>query len=126
MKNCGDLYDINLLQRKIENLRNTAKSWSPKTYKLVTQLKKKGLEILNSQMDGQTVVVWIWCRSQVALQNMQRIYESNQLTEIFLGLTNIRAPDCEVSKLKLVNIYRTQLRKHVGKFLLNMLIKNKN
>ena len=107
-----------LFHEKIPSLRNTAKLWSIETYKLrpIIHLQKEGLEILNAQLARQTVVVWIWCRSQVALENLKRLHESNQLIDILFSLTSIQPPDSEVSKSSVVNIDCNQLKNKVGRF----------
>src|SRR5688572_13585774 len=97
------------LHQKIEDLRNRTKPRSHQTEKFISQLKDEDIEILNSQMDRQTVVIWIWCRSQAALDYIQRLYESNQLKEIFLE--NIQS-----STLNLISIDSIQFNKTIGKF----------
>ena len=101
-----------LLHENIEDLRNRTKPWSRQTDKLISQLKEEGIEILNSDFDRQTVVVWIWCHSQAALQHIQRLYESNQLRDVLFGLANIP----EIDQSKVINIDSNQFKKAVGKF----------
>src|SRR5688572_19464173 len=81
VKNCStartkSMY-AKLLHQTIEDLRNRNKPRSAEADKLISQLREEGVEILNSQLDRQTVVVWIWCRSQAALEYIQELYESN-------------------------------------------------
>ena len=98
--------------KQIEDLRNRTKPWSHQTDKLISQLREEDIEILNSQLDRQTVVVWIWCRSQAALEHIQSLYESNQLRDILFGLENIQP-----SISMVINIDGNQFKKTVGKFL---------
>jgi len=97
-------------QQKLEELRDRAKPWSHQTDKLINQLREEGIEILNSHLDKQTVVVWIWCHSQAALEYIQRLYESNQLREVFFE--NIQ-PSISI----VTNIDGNQFKKTIGKFL---------
>jgi len=86
-------------------------------------MKDDGIEILNSQLDKHAVVVWIWCRSQVALKIIQRLYESNQLKDVLFGAAYIPPPvedglirTSEIIQSKLINIDRNQFKKTVGKY----------
>src|SRR6218665_2980698 len=99
-----------LLHKKINDLRDRTKPRSHETDKLIVQLRDEGIEILNSQLDGQTVVVWIWCHSQTAIENLQRLYESNQLRDKYFE--NIQS-----STSKVINIDSNQFKKTVGKLL---------
>src|SRR6218665_3277694 len=96
-----------LFHKKINDLRNRAKPRSHKTDKLIVQLRDEGIEILSSQMDGQIVVAWIWCHSQTAIENIQRLYESNQLRDYYFE--NIHP-----STSKVINIDRNEFKKTVG------------
>src|SRR6218665_2969050 len=98
------------MKTKINDLRDRTKVRSHETDKLIAQLKDKGIEILNSQLDGQTVVVWIWCHSQTAIENIQRLYELNQLRDEYFE--NIQSSSSTV-----INIDSHQFKKTVGKFL---------
>lgn len=100
----------------IEDLRDRTKPMSHQTNKLVDQLKEEGIEILNCQMVRQTVVVWIWCQSQTALQHIHRLYESNQLRDILFGLANIRPSPSGIIESKVISIDSNQFLKTVGKF----------
>src|SRR5688572_23773811 len=104
--------EVQLLHKQIEDLRNRTKPWSHQTDKLISQLRVKDIDILNAQLDRQTVVVWIWCRSQAALEHIQSLYESNQLRDILFGLANIQP---YISMM--INIDENQFKKTVGKFL---------
>ena len=75
-----------LLHRVIEDLRNRNKPRSHQTDKHISRLKDEDIEILNSQIDRHTVVVWIWCHSQAAIEYIQKMYESNQLRSVFSQL----------------------------------------
>ena len=92
------------------NHKKTTKPRSPQTDKLITQLREEGIEILNSHLDRQTEVVWIWRRSQAALENIEKLYESKQLIDVLFE--NIQS-----SISKTINIDRIQFRKTVGMFL---------
>ena len=107
---CTTSMETQLLHQKIEDLRNRTKPRSHQTDKLISQLREEGIEILNSQLDRQTVVVWIWCHSQAALEHIQRLYESNQLRDVFFE-------NIQPSTSKVINIDRNQFKKTVGKFL---------
>jgi hypothetical protein len=104
--------ETQLLHQTIEDLRNRTKRRSYQTDKLIGQLKDEGIEILNAQVDRQTVVVWIWCHSQTATENCQTLYESNQLRDVLCGLANIP----EIDQSKVINIDSNQFKKTVGKF----------
>ena len=77
-------------------------------------MKYDGIEILNSQLGRQTVIVWIWCRSQEALENVQKSYATNKLMDVLFE--NI-APSIS----KVINIDRNQFEKTIGKFTLTLL-----
>ena len=98
------------LHKKINEVRDKTKPRSDETNKLIVQLRDEGLEILNSQLDGQTVVVWIWCHSDTANENLQKLYESNQLRDEYFE-------NIQPSISKVINIDRNQFKKSVGKFL---------
>ena len=108
--NCTTSIETQLLHKEIEALRSRTKPRSHQTDKLISQLKDEGIEILNSQLDRQTVVVWIWCHSQSALENIQRLYESNQLRDVFFE-------NIQPKTSKMINIDRNQFQKTVGKLL---------
>jgi len=107
---CTRSMETELLHQKLEDLRNRTKPWSHQTDKLISQLREEGIEILNSQLNRQTVVVWIWCHSQAALGHIQRLYESNRLREVFFE--NIQ-PSISI----VTNIDGYQFKKTIGKFL---------
>src|SRR6218665_3721550 len=98
-----------LLHQAIEDLRDRTKPRSHLTDKLISQLNYDGIEILNSQQKRRTVVVWILCRSQTALDNFQKLYESNQLRDVFFEHLQPIFP-------KVINIDCNELKKTVGKF----------
>ena len=107
---CTTSMETQLLHQKIEDLRNKMKPRSHQIDKLIVQLREEGLEILNSRQKKQTVVVWIWCRTQAALEYIQKLYESNQLRDIFCRLIR-------TSISMVINIDGTQFKKTAGKFL---------
>src|SRR6218665_203264 len=100
---------IQLLRQEIEDLRDKTKPRSKQTDKLIAELMEAGIEILSSQLDRQTVDVWIWCRTQTALKHIQKLYKSNQLRDLFFEITNR-------SISMLINIDKNQFKKTVGKF----------
>src|SRR5688572_1209448 len=106
---CTASMESQLLHQKIEDLRNRTKPWSHQTDKLISQLRKEDIDNLNSQLDRRTVVVWIWCRSQAALQYVQKLYESNKRDEFI--------ENYQPSISKMIKIDRNQFRKAIGKFL---------
>ena len=95
--------------KTIEDLRDKTKSWSNQTVNFISQMRMEDLEILNSQRDSQTVVVWIWCRSQAALRHIQRLYESNHQRDVLIE-------SIQPSASKVINIDGNQFKKTVGKF----------
>ena len=104
---CSTSMELQLLHKQIEDLRKRTKPWSHQTDKLISQLREKDIEIMNSQLDKQTVVVWIWCRSQAALENIQRLYEWKQLKDVFFE-------NIQPSASKMINVDRNQFNKTVG------------
>jgi len=115
---CKTVMDLQLLHQTINDLRNRTKQTSHQVDdKFINELKNEGIEMINSQLERKTVVVWIWCRSQSALEGIRKHYESNQLTEVICGLANSRQSKSEIIRLKVVNIDRNQFKKTVGKFL---------
>jgi hypothetical protein len=99
-----------LLHQKLEDLRDRTKPRSHQTDKLISQLREEGIEILNPQLDRQTVVVWIWCHSQAAFEHIQKLYESNQLRDVLFE-------NIQPCILKVINIDGNQFKKTIGKFL---------
>jgi len=98
------------MDTKLNDLRDRTKPRSHETDKLLVKLKIEGIDILNSQLNGQSVVVWIWCHSQKAIENLQNLHESNQLRdECFENI--------QPSVSKDINIDSNQFKKTVGKFL---------
>lgn len=107
--------DPQLLCDRLNDLRNRRKPRSHKAEKLISQLKDKCIEILNAELDRHIVVVWIWCHSEAALENIQKLYESNQLRDIFFGFANI-TPSTGVDHPKLIIVDDIQFKKAVSKF----------
>ena|SRR6218665_203953 len=97
------------LHKKIINLIISTTSWSQKTDRLISQMRDEGLEILSSQLDRRTVVVWIWCHTQGSLEHIQKLYESNQLRNVFFE-------NSQSSSSNVINIDRNQFKKTIGKF----------
>jgi len=102
--------ELGLLHQKTSLLLTRTKPMSKPTDKLIYQMREEDIEILNSQQKRQTVVVWIWCRSQAALEHIQKLYESNQLRRLFVDIIH-------TSTLTGIKIDRKQFKKAVGKFL---------
>jgi len=94
--------DIQQFHQMFEDHRNRAQ--------LSSQLKDNGLEIVNAHLDRQIMFVWIWCRSQAALEHIQKLYESNQLRDVVFGSIQ---PSISV----VINVNTNQFKKRVGKFL---------
>ena len=109
--------ETQLLHHRISDLWNKTKPRLHQTDILISQLKDKGIEILNCQLDRHTVVVWIWCRSQAAIEYIQKLYESNELTDILSGIANIRHSASEVIQSIEINIDRNLFKKRVGKLI---------
>ena len=107
---CSLPMEAQQLHQKVNDLRDRTKTRSHETDKLIVQLSDEGIEILSSQLDGQTVVVWMLCHSQTANENLQKLYESNQLRDKFFE--NIQPSTSEV-----INIDWNQFKKIVGKLL---------
>ena|SRR5688572_16869698 len=104
--------ETHLLHKQIEDLRNRTKPWSHQTQQLISQLREEDIKVLNSQLERQTVVVWIWCRSQAALEHVQKLYESNQLRDVLFGLANI-----QLCISLVINVDGNQFKKSIGKFI---------
>ena|SRR6218665_2878712 len=112
-----------LLHQNIEDFRKRTKPCLFQSGKLISQLNDEGIEILNSQLelDRQTVVVWIWCRSQAAIEYIEGLYDSNKLRKVLYGVANIQnlteiepSPPCR----NVISIDENQFKKTVGKFFL--------
>lgn len=112
-----DRGDTMLLYEKIEDLLSRTKPWSRQTQKLISQLKDDGIEILDSQLERQTVVVWIWCQSQAALTNFQEMYETNQMRDVFFGALDIQPYNSVIIQSKVISIDNNQFKKTLGMFL---------
>lgn len=113
---CTPSFDSNLFCRAINNLRERTKLRTHHCDKLISQLKDEEVEILNAQTDRSTVVIWFWCRSQAALENIQTLYESNQLRDILFGAANIQPWASEIIQSQVITIDGNQLKKTVGMF----------
>jgi len=104
-----------LLHQNIEDRRHRNKPCSLQSDKLISQLNDEGIEILNSQLERETVVVWIWCRSQTALHYIQRLYESNQLRKVLYGVADIHTSTPENEQSSVISIENNQFKKTIGK-----------
>src|SRR6218665_419131 len=102
---CTASLETQLLHHEIENLRNKVNRRSHQTDKLIVQLTKVGIEIRGSQLDRQTVVVWIWCSTQAALEHVQKLYESNQLRNVFFEIT--LTPISTVINIDKIQLHKT-------------------
>lgn len=114
---CKTSYEPQLFHETMKNLRNRTEAIPQQTDEAISRLKEKGIEILNAQLDRETLVVWIWCRSQAALEYIQKLYESNQLNKVFMHVANISKSTSEITESMGINIDSNQFRKTVGKFL---------
>ena len=101
--------ETQLLYEKNEYLRNRAVIGSHQTNKLISQLKDEGIEVISVELETETVIVWIWCRTQADLANCQRMYESNQLRD-----TLFESIQPFISKE--ITIDGNQFKKTIGKF----------
>ena len=90
--------------QRMNDLRNTINLMSHEANKSVRLLSNKDIEILNSQPNRQTVDVWIWCRTQSALEYIQNLYESNRMREVFFD-------QIQPSTSMVLNIKRNQFKK---------------
>lgn len=108
--------DPRLLHQIINDLRNRTELRSRQTEQTIIQLRANGLEIIDSKLYMKTVVVWIWCRSKTALENIQKMYESNQLIDVFFGLADIRPSSAGAFQSKVINMDCNQFKQKVGKF----------
>lgn len=107
---CTTSMEAQLLHERIEALLSRTKPRSHQTDKLITELKDEGIELLNSQLDRQVVIVWIWCQSRAALQHIQTLYESNRLRDVLFE-------NIQPYVTKVINIDENQFDKTAGKFL---------
>ena len=114
--NCTTYKETQLLiHQNIGDRRNRIKPCSLQSDKLISQLNGEGIEILNSQLERETVVVWIWCRSQTALHNIQSLYESNQLKKVLYGVADIHTSTPEIEQSNVISIEDNQFKKTIGK-----------
>lgn len=105
----------NLVQ-KFNSLREKNPPRSHQTDKIISELKDDGIEIFNSVLDRQ-IVVWLWCKSETGLTQLQKLNEANSLMNTFTRLS----PDMWHPKIDelvyAVSICRDQFKRKVGKFL---------
>ena len=117
VQNCTTSKETQLLiHQNIEDRRNRNKPWPHSTEQLISQLNDECIEILNSQQDRQTVIVWIWCRSQTALEYIQSLYDRNRIKEVLYGVANIQTLTLEIGQSNVISIEDNQFKKAVGKF----------
>src|SRR5688572_21268187 len=109
--------DLHLIHQTISDLVNRPKQGSQRNDKLINELRDGGIEIINSQLERKNVVVWIWCRSQTALENIQNLHVSNRLSDILFDVANIRSSPSEIIQSKVISIDSNEFKKTVGKFL---------
>src|SRR6218665_3561205 len=107
---CAETVSTQLIHKRMDDLRNGITLRSHKINKCVSQLMNKGIEILNSQLDRLIVVIWIWCRTQSALEHIQNLYESNRMRKVFFGRFQ---PSISI----VLKMERNQFKKSAGKFL---------
>lgn len=106
--------DTKLLHKNIEGFLTRTKAWSHETNKLASQLKKEGVEITDSKLGIENVVISIWCLSQAALENIQTMYESSHLKSVFLGIASNGPSNSDNIPSKLINIESDQFKRTVG------------
>lgn len=75
-------------------------------------LSENDMEILNATSDREAVV-WIWCKSQIALKKLQELIEFNAQLDFFSGLLN---ENPELIERKIVNLDAYQLKREIGKY----------
>src|SRR6218665_522791 len=102
---CAETVFTQLIHQRMNDLRSRINLGSYKTNKFLRQLRNKDIEILNSQRNRQTVDVWIWCRTQAALEHIQNLYESNRMREIGLFFDQVQ-PSTSI----VLNIERNQFK----------------
>ena len=120
---CGgkiaEMVSTQLIHQRINDHRNIINLKSHETNKSVRLIMNNDIEILNSQRNRQTVDVWIWCRTQAALEHIQSLYESNRMREVFFD-------EIQLSTSMVLKIERNQFKKNAGKFLfMNSLVTKK-
>ena len=115
VENCGgkiaEIVSTQLSHQRMNDLRNIINPKSDETNKSVRLLRNQGIEILNYQRNRQTLDVWIWCRTQAALEHIQNLYESNRMREIGLFFDQVQ-PSTSI----VLNIERNQFKKNASKF----------
>ena len=102
-------------QEQPQKPRTKMKLKSYRTDVLVSKLRGEDIEILNYFQMRQCMVVWIWCRSQSALELIKKLYEWNQLKDALFE-TMPSSPSM------VINIDGNQFKKTVGKFLRTQLM----
>src|SRR6218665_1018749 len=120
---CGgkiaEMVSTQLIHQRINDHRNIINLKSHETNKSVRLIMNNDIEILNSQRNRQTVDVWIWCRTQAALEHIHNLYQSNRMREVFFD-------EIQPSTSMVLKIERNQFKKNAGKFLfMNSLVTKK-
>ena len=106
---CEKSVTIQLVYKKITDLHNRTDQRLRSTDEIISRLKSEGIEIIKSRKKRQTVVVWIWCRSQTAIEHIQKLHELNHLQYAFFE-------NSQRSIQTTMNIDRIQFKKTAGKY----------
>lgn len=102
--------DLQLYNKTINAFLNQTQPISSKPYAI--NFQHEDIQSLGAQLERQTMVLWIWCRLQDALERLHKIWESNRLA----GLANIQPSISESNQRKVIIIDGNQFKKEVGKF----------
>ena len=82
----------------------------------IRKLKESDIKILRSTDDRETVV-WFWCKSERALEELKKLKESHVLQDVFCRLLK---QNPATVKSQDVNLDSDQYNRNVGKFKLKV------
>lgn len=109
------------MHQRISDLQNGNKPKSLRTEIGISFLNEKGLKIVSSHLERQTLVIWIWCRSRAVFETIKKMYEWNELkgilSDIIVWLADIRTHTSEMINSTLIKTDGDQFKKRVGKSL---------
>lgn len=97
--------------KRLNDLKDKTIQRSLETEKLIIDLNDDGIEILKSAED-KDAVVWIWCKSAIALQKLKETNGFENIAQIFCQLTEKNA---QLRFEKNINIDHDQLEKTTGR-----------
>lgn len=100
------------LVERINDLKGNTRSCSKQMIKFINHLSENDMEILNATSD-RDAVVWIWCKSQIALKKLQELIEYNTQLDFFCGLFD---ENPELIERKIVNLDAYQLKREIGMY----------